>query len=150
MCVGESIIWVKLYWQRESLNFCDQPSCLSRCRFKSPNITFSQHDKAAPSTKELKSSMTLQPIRLLHTTAHAQLEPEVLQWACTTRSVRNHCGMGGKMQSCDVINQSNCSIWSCDVTSPPLNQSDCLFHICFTGHAQAEFLHCARATGTGR
>ena len=59
MCVGESIILVKLYWQRESLNFCDQPSCLSRCRFKSPNITFSQHDKAAPSTKELKSSMKL-------------------------------------------------------------------------------------------
>ena len=27
--------------------------------FQSPNITFSQHDKAAPSTKELKSSMKL-------------------------------------------------------------------------------------------
>ena len=41
--------------------------------------------------------------------------------ACATRSgpmrmrdQMNHCGMGGQMLSCD-INQSNCSIWSCDV-----------------------------------
>ena len=41
------------------MNFCDQVSCLSRSRFKSNNIILVQHDKAAPSTKELKSSMKL-------------------------------------------------------------------------------------------
>ena len=42
---------------------CDQLSCLFRCRFKSLNITLS-HDKAAPSTKELKVSMKLALERL--------------------------------------------------------------------------------------
>ena len=52
------------------------------------------------------------------------------------RNQMNQCGMGGQMWSCVVINQSNCNIWSHDVTSSPFNQSDCLFHSYSTVHEQ--------------
>ena len=74
------MIWVKLYWQGEALNFCIQTSCLSRCRFKSPRIIFSQHVKAECSTKVVNSQIksTLETLKGLYKCEkyiHVSLKP---------------------------------------------------------------------------